>query len=237
MFKGDLSVKRIEEIISSQGFKIIEFSCCDKDKGFCLIESLGLEDRARSYPCFTAIIANFKYVFIKAGLPDRDRRDLLLHEESHIFQEHFQCSDLIHKTDTRKERQAHDFCNLVLGLNALSKAMTFVLAAVILVGSLRMLLGATTKNTVAATTVTPISYESQASRSFPVSNAVYEETKSSAKEADTESEETTGLHKVYITKHGEKYHESDCRYAKDACLVLLEEAERQGYEPCKICHP
>jgi hypothetical protein len=43
---------------------------------------------------------------------------------------------------------------------------------------------------------------------------------------------------VYITKTGEKYHTSTCRYLnKSKISIELKDAIEQGYEPCKVCKP
>lgn len=44
--------------------------------------------------------------------------------------------------------------------------------------------------------------------------------------------------KVYITKTGEKYHRSNCRYLRYSRLeVKLSEARKNGYTPCSVCRP
>lgn len=53
-------------------------------------------------------------------------------------------------------------------------------------------------------------------------------------EAQTDFKEQT----VYITKTGEKYHRSGCRYLKKSKIsVSLEDAVASGYSPCKVCKP
>ena len=43
---------------------------------------------------------------------------------------------------------------------------------------------------------------------------------------------------VYITKSGEKYHRSGCRYlAKSKIAIKLADALSRGYTPCKVCKP
>ena len=43
---------------------------------------------------------------------------------------------------------------------------------------------------------------------------------------------------VYITDTGSKYHRLGCRYLDESChSITLEEAQRRGYEPCKVCNP
>ena len=43
---------------------------------------------------------------------------------------------------------------------------------------------------------------------------------------------------VYVTKTGEKYHRSSCRYlSRSKIKTTLGEAKRRGYTPCKVCKP
>lgn len=53
----------------------------------------------------------------------------------------------------------------------------------------------------------------------------------------TEHEETDKFY--YVSKTGTKYHLEDCNYIDvDECIKFtLEEVEKLGYEPCKICKP
>jgi len=43
---------------------------------------------------------------------------------------------------------------------------------------------------------------------------------------------------VYVTNTGTKYHVDGCRYlSKSKIRMTLEDAKRQGYEPCSVCRP
>ena len=47
---------------------------------------------------------------------------------------------------------------------------------------------------------------------------------------------------VYVTKTGEKYHKSNCRYLKKSVFkgkskIKLYKARNKGYTPCKVCKP
>ena len=43
---------------------------------------------------------------------------------------------------------------------------------------------------------------------------------------------------VYITKTGEKYHKSSCRYlSKSKISISLKDAKEQGLTPCSVCKP
>src|SRR5437762_931006 len=48
----------------------------------------------------------------------------------------------------------------------------------------------------------------------------------------------TSAQTVYITKTGEKYHESDCRYlSRSKIAIELKDALDRGYGACKMCSP
>lgn len=43
---------------------------------------------------------------------------------------------------------------------------------------------------------------------------------------------------VYITRTGEKYHRSGCRYLSQSCIQTnLNDAISDGFTPCKVCRP
>lgn len=51
------------------------------------------------------------------------------------------------------------------------------------------------------------------------------------------TDETTG-ETVYITHAGTKYHKDGCMHLNDTKqLIALDEAIREGYEPCAVCFP
>lgn len=43
---------------------------------------------------------------------------------------------------------------------------------------------------------------------------------------------------VYITRTGIRYHEGNCRYLRKSRIpIIIVEAEKSGYTPCKVCKP
>ena len=43
---------------------------------------------------------------------------------------------------------------------------------------------------------------------------------------------------VYITATGQKYHRENCRYVRGKAIeISLSKAQREGYDPCKVCKP
>lgn len=56
------------------------------------------------------------------------------------------------------------------------------------------------------------------------------------KESEIESTETL----VYVTPSGTKYHLEDCQYVNGKSVLTeysIEDAEADGYKPCKVCNP
>jgi hypothetical protein len=43
--------------------------------------------------------------------------------------------------------------------------------------------------------------------------------------------------KVMVNKNGNKYHLQDCRYARDASAVDVQDALKNSYVPCEVCKP
>ena len=43
---------------------------------------------------------------------------------------------------------------------------------------------------------------------------------------------------VYVTTNGHKYHTEDCRLIKNkkSTKIDKDDAEKSGFEPCKVCH-
>ena len=50
----------------------------------------------------------------------------------------------------------------------------------------------------------------------------------------------TAVDIVYVTANGRKYHKKNCRVlmkSKEIIGITIVDAEKKGYEPCKICNP
>lgn len=128
-----LSSKIITDIIRSQGFAVIEFSRLDFSNTESLLNQLGISEYAKTHDCFTYVCfeADLKYVFINRRITERDRIFPLIHEEGHIYQEHFsQKNGLVHDTDIRKELAANIFGFSILAINKISvKIRKFIIYA------------------------------------------------------------------------------------------------------------
>ena len=40
---------------------------------------------------------------------------------------------------------------------------------------------------------------------------------------------------VYVKENGKKFHKRNCKLVSDKTGIKLSEAEKKGYEPCKVC--
>lgn len=82
-----LTIKRLEEIISSQGYKIYTFGN-DEKKVNQALKKLHLEEVSKNKNAFTYSSNDIKAVFINKSVTSQERLNLLLHEEIHIFLGH-----------------------------------------------------------------------------------------------------------------------------------------------------
>ena len=82
-----LTIKRLEEIISSQGYKIYTFGN-DEKKVNQALKKLHLEEVSKNKNAFTYSSNDIKAVFINKSITSQERLNLLLHEEIHIFLGH-----------------------------------------------------------------------------------------------------------------------------------------------------
>lgn len=89
---------------------------------------------------------------------------------------------------------------------------------------------------------TPTAYEAAEAKAEPPLTQTAAQTPepapTAAQETAAEITENPDSQTVYITDTGKKYHKNGCRYL-DASqhAILLENAVKRGYEPCKVCKP
>lgn len=123
LLKQKLDLNKVIGIIENQGFTIRSFSCEDITNDRSDISKLRINNYASSHECFTFIQRKIKLkqVWILEDIPTRDRLLPLLHEEAHIYNEHFSNTDgLVHTTSIRKELQANLFSYIILSINRIS---------------------------------------------------------------------------------------------------------------------
>lgn len=103
----------IERIIKHQGFRVVRYNDDENDEATKLINHLKLREYTRLVNCFTYFDNKYKILFIREGLSAEDEKLLFLHEEGHIYLNHFHADNTILSTGITKEQEAHRFAEYV----------------------------------------------------------------------------------------------------------------------------
>ena len=108
-----LTVGKIERIIIGQGFEIVYYDLADlSEKAQILAERLDLRDKYQSRSGFSYCKQDIKAVFVNQTLNEEDKLSVLLHEEAHIYLDHFYRQGL-KETTTQHEKEANLFVLLL----------------------------------------------------------------------------------------------------------------------------
>ncbi len=108
------SVTGICDILEKQGYTIVWFNSLSNDSDVDnIIKSFSLSDYIAKTRAFTYVDENFRLVFVNEDLSQEEKLIVLLHEEGHIFCEHFSKKDIIGE-DVRDEDEANNFAHYVL---------------------------------------------------------------------------------------------------------------------------
>lgn len=108
------TVEGICDIIQKQGYSIIEFNSFDNTPDVNnIIKSFSLTDYIMKTRAFTFTNENFRLVFVNEDLADEEKLLVLLHEEGHIFCDHFSKRDIFGE-DVKDEEEANDFAHYIL---------------------------------------------------------------------------------------------------------------------------
>lgn len=206
LFKERITYVKLKDIIKSQGFIIKEF----RDASELTDETL--RDYAAHYNCFAFIGSDKKMVFINAALSERDKLVLLLHEEGHIYNEHFTgITGVIHLTNTQFEKTANDFCTATLKYSGKLSSLAFYI-----------MVGAFVCSVSALTLMRP---------DTNISNTIIVKNIENETQAPAHSEEYTQT--VYYTSGGEVYHLSkECRYLSNSKEILQGTIRESGKKRC-----
>lgn len=114
-------LKRLREIITSQGYMIIEFNDIGNDKDVeKVICGLNLCDQVKYAKAFTYVNESLRLVFVHEGLSDEEKLMVLLHEEGHIFCGHTDKKSVIGE-DVLQENEANEFAHFVANKSVLEK--------------------------------------------------------------------------------------------------------------------
>lgn len=122
-----LTVDRITEIIISQGFRIIRFNkVLNENNVEILINGLELQDYVNAYSAFTYVDERYRLLFLEENLSDDEILILLVHEEGHIYNQHFERGVLAGE-NTKDEYEANEFAHYVLNPTLINKFNTYIL--------------------------------------------------------------------------------------------------------------
>ena len=173
------------------------------------------EDIAKHHDAFTATNSFVKAVFIKEGFSDDDQIELLFHEEAHIWYNHLTTTGYVDHTVRQHERVANLFQPR---LRILKAVFYLLLASTFFVGTLLFLPRYDSPAQIPTQTV---------ATQDPIPNEL-EEVEKAADEIET----------VYITAHGDCYHQKACDQIADSDTVTpitITMAEQLGKRPCITC--
>ena len=218
LFRSTRKLKNIEAVICSHGFRIYPFCIEDAEDPITdlLTHNFNAKEFAKHHKVFIATNPIINGVFIKDGLSDDDQLDLLFHEEAHIWYNHPNVTSFTNETDTQQERTA----NLFLPRLRILKAVFYLLLASTL---FIYILFVPTKNDTQPSATQETVTTPQANTD-PIPDEL-EEVENAADKIKT----------VYITAHGDCYHQKACDQiaASDTVTpITITMAEQLGKRPC-----
>ncbi len=203
----------LRKATEKQGYTIVEFNSIANDADVkTLVEMLGLQGYISCSKGFTYADANYRMVFIHEDLNEDEKIKVLIHENGHIFLDHFSSAQVIGK-DVQEEYEANEFLHYLLKKSPKNilhngvvrhKKLCIVTAFVILVGLI-------------AVTVLGLMAKQK-----------------------TQYEDFGANHTYYITATGNKYHKKECMTIKDKDSLqqlTIERMESGEYQPCRVCLP
>lgn len=185
------TIEDLKKIIQSQGFEIIVFD----PKNFPL-DNEQLSVYSKYHDCFTYVGpgGEGKFVFVNKNISDRDKVYLLLHEEAHIYQEHFTgMIGIVHLTDVQLENKANKFASAIFKISRFVHNLQFYCLIAIALLALALIFHLQENNTDTHTYIT------DDVGSYTI--------------ADTDT--------VYFTEEGEVYHiYKDCYHLSNTRRIL-----------------
>ena len=109
----------LQKYIYEQGFTVVEFYPNDNDEDTTLIiERLDLQDYVSRLQGFTYADNDFRLVFVRADLSEKEKAIILAHEEGHILCGHLECHPLSCSSVVMEEMEKCPmlaFCGVVSG--------------------------------------------------------------------------------------------------------------------------
>lgn len=205
------------------------------NEGEGIIKSMDLEHERKRKNGFIFSFNGKKIIFYDDGLAPKEMRFVISHELGHYLLEHseknwkklkyereanifaHECMKLLYPDSPRTEKQNKFFY---------AKIISAVIILAVTPAALIPALANRPTQTPAPSNTQPM-HTSAPAQNVPVSTA----------EPTPESDITSKI--VYLTKSGNKYHESSCPHinGRTTFSMTLGEAEKSGYEACKSCMP
>ncbi|MBQ3083968.1 MAG: hypothetical protein IJC46_00760 [Clostridia bacterium] len=110
VFRSLRKVQNIEAVIESHGFRVYRYRPEESSSQVAgLLRDLDCVDYARHHNSFHTANPIIKGVFIRRGLSLEDQRELLFHEEAHIWYNHPYTVSFTEETEIRQEVVANRF--------------------------------------------------------------------------------------------------------------------------------
>lgn len=207
------SLKALEELIQSNGFKIIKFN---KYKNIPevteLIQALRLEDKVSTENSFVYISGNIKFVFINSDLKESEKITLLCHELGHICDKRLDTPNNAY-SKIEREAFANEFAHYLKHPSLLTKITSiFLRHRLVCILVLVLLLLAAGGIFITSTSQVKAVFRTQQSAAL---NQPY-----------------------YVTTTGIRYHKNFCKHIKyktNTTQMTIAEAISKGYTPCLDC--
>lgn len=109
LYGRPLTVGTLERVIINQGYEIVYYDLLNLSvKARVLSDQLNLQDKFQNNTGFTYCQPDIKAVFVKQTLNEKDKLSALIHEEAHIYLDHFYRHGL-DETTIQHEKEANAF--------------------------------------------------------------------------------------------------------------------------------
>ena len=111
---SSVTPEELERSLTEQGFSVVRFNhICNSEDVAQLLEALGLDDMAQRSNGFAYADADFRLVFLREGLTEREALKVLAHEEGHICCGHMGLASVLGQS-VEEEFEANAFAQCLL---------------------------------------------------------------------------------------------------------------------------
>lgn len=257
LYDEPFTVEKLEEIIKKQGFEVVYFDALDmSEKVKYLANRLNLHDQCQSREGFTYCQKDVRLVFIKQTLNEEDKISTLLHEEIHIYLDHFYRQGF-RETSTKQEGEVHKFEHMIqqemkwyqtkYTIRIIVPAVLSLLLIVLLVFRERPsdksehLIGSAIFTTAQIDSLYPDTSESDTTHepeSTSDPDLTVDTTPITTFESDSRTKSTPDTHTYYWTQSGTVYHMYiDCSHLKNSTNIQSGSIDQSNKgRCCKTCY-